>query len=120
MSEYPLGIFKRAVVEPSPLGTMDEQGAGVPDTVLITLLSLGAVMAFDSEKELNDLRIAYADALWTWADIESQLFMIFYLAVKSRRSTKADMERLREMFFSINSFDIRLIMTHAAAKVKWD
>jgi hypothetical protein len=73
-------------------------------------------MAYNRNAELRKLQRAYSNAMWTWAEIEADLFQIFAHATDSRHH---NYETLRETFFAINGFRMRLDMTHAAAKLTW-
>jgi hypothetical protein len=66
--------------------------------------------------ELIKLKQAYADALWAWAEVETQLFMIFY---EAHNGNDDSFEYLQETFFSIISFELRLAITNKVAKMRW-
>lgn len=66
--------------------------------------------------ELEKLKSAYADAMWAWAEVESWLFVIFHDAHDGK---KESYEYLRETYFAVVSFDLRLTMTNNVAKMRW-
>jgi len=69
-----------------------------------------------SNKKWRELQQEYANALWMWANIEAQIFIIYASALGM---SGKDVQPLRSAFFSINSFEMRLTMTHAAVKTQW-
>jgi hypothetical protein len=69
-----------------------------------------------SAEPWKNLQMAYADAMWAWASVETQLFVIYLAAVGA---LQIDMRPLRAAFFAINSFEMRLAMTRAAIKERW-
>jgi hypothetical protein len=69
-----------------------------------------------SSEPLINLKLAFADAMWTWAHVETQIFAIYVAAVGG---LTIDMRPIRAAFFAINSFEMRLTMTHAALKERW-
>ena len=73
-------------------------------------------MTSNISKELLELKAAYSDALWAWAQVEAWLFMIFFEAHGGQDET---FEYLQETFFSVVSFELRLAMTHKVAKMRW-
>ncbi|HEV2546353.1 MAG TPA: hypothetical protein VGU20_03375 [Stellaceae bacterium] len=66
-----------------------------------------------SEEKWNELRIAYADAMWQWAMIEAEIFTIYVAALKA---LKRDLRPLRAAFFATQSFEVKLAMVTAAAQ----
>ena len=74
-------------------------------------------MTSNISKELLELKAAYSDALWAWAQVEAWLFVIFFEAHGGQDET---FEYLQETFFSVVSFELRLTMTHNVAKMRWE
>jgi hypothetical protein len=68
------------------------------------------------ERFWQELQIAYADAMWVWAEVETSLFTIFVAAVNG---LKSDIRPTRAAFFAIHSFEMRLTATHAAREREW-
>ena len=64
----------------------------------------------------KNLQMAYADAMWTWASVETQVFVIYLAAIGA---LNLDIRPIRAAFFSINSFEMRLTTTNAAVKERW-
>jgi hypothetical protein len=69
-----------------------------------------------TQDEWLNLQIAYANAMWAWAQIETQIFAIFAAATGG---LKGDLRPLRAAFFALVSFEGRLTQTHAAMKERW-
>jgi hypothetical protein len=66
--------------------------------------------------ELTELKLAFADALWKWAEVETQVFAVYICTVATLQT---DIRPIRAAFFAINSFEMRLTMTDAAVKQRW-
>lgn len=81
----------------------------------------------EGSKLIDDLKVAYADAMWVWAEVETGLFSIYTSAIDPNivnvdfddAVTRKEWHALHAAFFAINSFEMRLVMTNAAAKVAW-
>jgi hypothetical protein len=74
-------------------------------------------MSNEMIKALAALKMAHADALWYWAQIEASLFGIYASALGLQ--TLRQYEAIQQSFFAAISFEVRLAMTHAAAKTIW-
>jgi len=78
-------------------------------------------MANDSttehKREWATLKEDYADAIWAWGHVEAELWTVY---VASVGATHIDLRPLNAAFFALNSFESRLVMTHAAMKKRWD
>lgn len=76
---------------------------------------------------INELKMAYADAMWVWAQVETNLFTIYASTVDpnivnvrfDELVARREWSAMRAAFFSINSFEMRLVMTNASAKISW-
>ena len=81
-------------------------------------VNLGFAMSNHTTHDRNwrDLKEAYAEAMWTWAEVEGQIFTIYVAAVGV---LKLDIRPLQASFFAVNSFEARLIMTSSAVKQRW-
>jgi hypothetical protein len=67
-------------------------------------------------EDLLKLKQAYADALWAWAEVETQLFMIYFAA----NGCSDDLfEHFQKEYFSVVSFRVRLDMTNKDAQRCW-
>jgi hypothetical protein len=75
----------------------------------------GMAIPYD-EKDMDALRIAYAEALWAWNDTEAELFVIYQAATLPPPTYSA---ALHHSFFTVMSPQARLQMTETAAKTTW-
>jgi hypothetical protein len=66
---------------------------------------------------MDELKSAYADAMWGWVHIEAIIFSSYAAALGV---LQANIEPARSAFFAINSFEARLLMTNAAIKQRWE
>lgn len=64
----------------------------------------------------SKLQMAYAGAMWTWAEVEATLFTIYLAAIGGLHG---DMRPERQKFFAPRSFRSRLNMTNAAVTKRW-
>ena len=71
------------------------------------------------ERPLLKLQRAYSEAMWQWAELENAVFAIYFEAMVGFHRFPKDWEILQATYFSIMSFEIRLTMAHAAARVRW-
>lgn len=73
--------------------------------------------------ELDALAAAYGKCLWTWSEIEAQIFQIFAAASGlPAPGTAEEIERhagLGTAFFAVNGVEIRIAMTDALARERW-
>jgi hypothetical protein len=69
-----------------------------------------------TEDEWRSLQDAYANAMWTWANIEGGIFTVYAAAIGVLR---LDLRPIQAAFFAINSFQVRLKSTHAAVEFRW-
>lgn len=65
---------------------------------------------------MRDLKLAYADAMWAWSRVESELFAVYVAAI---HGYTANYKSLQESYFAIVSAKSRLDMTNVAAKARW-
>ena len=70
----------------------------------------------DHQQKWIALERGYASAMWTWAEVETGTFTIYLAALGA---LALDMRPIRSSFFSVNSFEVRLSMTHAAVRERW-
>lgn len=70
----------------------------------------------EHQRQWIALERAFASAMWSWAEIEAGTFTIYLAAVGG---LTMDMRPIRASFFSVNSFEVRLSMTHAAVQQRW-
>jgi hypothetical protein len=63
-----------------------------------------------------NLHIVYANAMWTWASIETLIFRIYVAAIGG---LTGDMRPLQRKFFSDRVFRRRLRETHAKMEQRW-
>lgn len=71
----------------------------------------------DRDSGMNELRTAYAKAMWAWASVEAEWFTVYVAALDAFRSRFRSLQR---SYFSIVSAKTRLDMTNVAAKTAWD
>lgn len=67
--------------------------------------------------ELDRLKVAYADAMWSWAHVEAEWLPAYICATNS---FWAKFSPIQQSYFSIVTAKVRLDMTHAAARAAWD
>lgn len=68
------------------------------------------------DARLDNLKRSYANAMWAWAHIESDLFGVFIAATDGFHG---NFRASQESYFSVVSAKNRLDMTHTAAKARW-
>ena len=67
------------------------------------------------EQEYEDLKSNFAEALWSWANIEADLFSLYQCAIGYKSEGRA----LHKAFFSIKGVEIRISVTDAAFINRW-
>lgn len=79
---------------------------------------MSPLAALTRKASLQRLKVAFADALWIWAQIELELFDIFRIAISGDKSWETE-DDLRAAFYAVNGAEIRLAMTNAIASKSW-
>ncbi len=71
-------------------------------------------MSSRNYRKMSALQREYSNSMWAFTMIEAALFLVF---AESLKGDQNNFEAMQAAYFSVNSFEIRLCMIHAAAKV---